>query len=155
MIYGVTGPAVLLEDTWRWHVRAVVKRNVLRSKKNKLVSGVAYGVDTEAIIAVWGLIPFENLILTVPGTCRHNYALVDKAENSGAIIIRVPNRHTVGETYLARDDETVRQLGQHGKLLAFPRTPDPILRSGTWATIRRASKAGNTIRYYPFSAVRV
>src|SRR5436305_8261656 len=124
MILAVTGPHLLHRDDQKFYVRRIVKRAVLQRKNNKLVSGVAYGADTEAILAVWGLIPFENLILTVPGTCQHNYALVDKAQECGATIIKVKNKHSVSGTYMARNDETIRQLGPKGVLLAFPPTRD-------------------------------
>lgn len=148
MIFGVTGQHQLLTPDERWYVQKVIKRNVLRNKRNKLVSGCAFGVDTEAVIAVWGLLPFENLILTIPGTAPHNWGLAEQAAELGAIIIKCDTLHTVGKTYLARDDETIAQLTPHGRLLAFPRAPTPY-RSGTWATINRAKKAGVRIRMYP------
>lgn len=148
MIYGVTGPHRLLAENEKFYVRRIVKRNVLRNPNNKLVSGMAFGVDTEAIIAVWGLMPFENIICTIPGTCNHNRDLAEKLTELGAVIINVPNKHTVGQTYLARDDVTVAQVGPHGRMLAFPNKENEEQRSGTWATIRRAYAANVRTRLY-------
>lgn len=150
MIYGVTGPHRLLSEREAQCVRTVVKRNVLRNRRrNKLVSGLAFGVDTEAVLAVWGLIPFEHIICTIPGTCNHNRDLAERLAKLGAVMIHVPNQHTVGKTYLARDAETVAQVGPLGRMLAFPNTEHEEQRSGTWATIRRAWAAGVRTRLYP------
>jgi hypothetical protein len=149
--YGVTGPDMLLTPAQAQYVRRNVKRNVIGSNgghklNNKLVSGMAYGIDTEAVMAVWGMLPMRHLICTVPGTCLHNQVLVERAYQAGAEIVLVPNEHTVGETYMARNDATVDRIDV---LLAFPRTLKEVMRSGTWATVRRARKAGVKVRYYP------
>lgn len=153
MIYGVTGQHQLLTQDEQHFVQRVVKRNVLRNKKNKLVSGMAFGVDTEAILAVWGILPFENIICVVPGTAPHNWGLVDQLEKLGAVIIKSPTLHTVGRTYLHRDTVMVQQITTKGRLLAFPRQPTPY-RSGTWATINRANRLNTKVRMYPFSSIK-
>lgn len=151
MVYGVTGQHQLLTEEQSRHVRRIVKRTVLRRpEQNELVSGVAFGVDTEAIIAVWGLMPFENITCVVPGTCNHNRGLVERCERAGANIVVVPNRYSVSETYLARDDKLVELVRT---LLGFPRRRT-FYRSGTWATINRANKAGKRVRLYPFDTLR-
>lgn len=147
--FGVTGISMLLTEEERDYVHRIVKRTVLpRKRKNVLVSGMAFGVDTEALLAVWGLLPFENMVCVVPGTCNHNRGLFARAAEAGAQLIVTPNLHTVGETYLHRDDVVVENLDV---LMAFPKTPSEILRSGTWATVRRARKANKKVRYYPLT----
>lgn len=148
MIFGVTGQHQLLTQEEKWFVQRIVKRNVLRNKQNKLVSGVAFGVDTEAVIAVWGILPFENIILTVPGTAQHNYGLVVQAAKAGATIIKCPTLHTAAKTYLNRDDVTAEMITPKGILLAFPRKPT-FYRSGTWAQINKSTKLGTRVRKYP------
>lgn len=145
--YGVAGPVSITEAQAKY-VRKIVHRAVLgvHRRKNTLASGVAFGADTEALIAVWGLIPFKNMLLCVPGTCNHNRTIVEKAKAVGAQEFIVPNQHTVSATYMARNDLTITKLDI---LLAFPMTNEEEVRSGTWATIRRARKAGKKVRYYP------
>lgn len=151
MIFGVTGQHQLLSTEESVYVRHVVKRWVVKKRKNHtLVSGMAFGVDTEAILGVWGLIPFENIICVVPGTAPHNYGLVDQCEKAGAVIIKCDTLHTVGKTYLHRDDVAVEQITPKGTLLAFPRQTT-FYRSGTWATINRAKKVHTRVRMYPLT----
>jgi hypothetical protein len=50
--------------------------------------------------------------------------------------------------YMKRNDVLVAHADV---LLAFPKTPQEELRSGTWATIRRARKAGVEVRLFPLS----
>lgn len=160
MDFAVTGTSRLLTPEEQRYVQRIVKRTLLKSRgdvnkrratKHTLASGMAFGVDTQALLAVWGLLPFEQIRCIVPGTCIHNRPLVEKAAGLGAEIIIVQNRHTVSETYMARNDRVVAPPTR--ALLAFPNTPDEEARSGTWATIRRARKAGIRIRIYPLSSV--
>ena len=150
MIYAVTGKHTMLTEEEKWYVRKIVKRNVLRRKSNKLVSGMAFGVDTEAILAVWGLLPFENITCTVPGTAQHNWGLVERLEGLGANIIKCPTLHTARDTFLNRDKVTIDQLprSSRGVLLGFPNKPT-FYRSGTWATINEAERQGKKFRLYP------
>lgn len=163
MNYGVTGPREL---TPRQTV--MVERVVLALKDcGELVSGAAEGVDSCCAYAAEEAsslrIPFIRLTIPriQPSSKERvrilpcNQDLVRHANRAALHYRSKPLRwvvemaepgRTVSEGYLKRDDLTV---ARSQILLAFPKTPVEEQRSGTWATVRRARKAGIEIRFYP------
>ena len=117
----------------------------IRKGDAEFTSGCAWGGDTAGLRAARE-ISFPLIRLTVPSEWHHE-ALVWQFENeiaphySGRIIVeRVPGG------YMRRNDRTISHTDT---LLAFPETATQEIRSGTWATVRRARKAGCEVRFYP------
>jgi predicted Rossmann fold nucleotide-binding protein DprA/Smf involved in DNA uptake len=129
--YGVTGTTGLMPD------EVPIVHEVIRNLTGvKLfTTGGAYGVDTEAAIAAWKYQSYNRLQVCVPTGKAYN-----EATRKLGKVIEVPGG------YMARNDAIV---AHSDVLLAFPRTREEVVRSGTWATIRRARKAGVEVRLYP------
>lgn len=101
---------------------------------DKFVSGCAYGVDTETANAVVNYWPGARLHLVVPARpC--NKSLIRLSKLPQVSVEHMPS----GTTYLDRNDRMI-ELADY--LIAFPRNFEEKLRSGTWATIRRARTKG-------------
>lgn len=132
MRYGVTGTTGLLTE------QVPIVHGVIRALKDVdlFTTGGAYGVDTEAAIAALRYHPQRRVHqICVPVGCRYNEDTTLLGE-----VIEVPGG------YIARNDAIV---AHSDILLAFPRTRQEVLRSGTWATVRRAHKAGVEVRLFP------
>jgi hypothetical protein len=147
--FAVTGTSRLLITEERMYIRRIVREHLLTKRGKprahaRLVSGAALGVDSEAVLAVWDLLPFNRVRLWVPGTAHHNYALVERTRMRGGEITVVDNAHTPGATYMARNDAVVADCDH---LLAFPSAAKPY-RSGTWATINRARRANKQVSIF-------
>lgn len=110
----------------------------------ELTSGAQEGVDSVSVLA--GADAFPLVRLTVPEGCPCNDDLIALGEIKGWEIYRVPWAGSKSATFLKRNVVTVSFAHV---LHAFPATLVPILRSGTWSTIRRAIEQGIEIRYYP------
>lgn len=109
-------------------------------------TGAAYGIDSAAYWCALAVAP-EHVKHTVmvPQGKWYNQDLVLYAKQEGHNIVGVPGG------YLKRDDALVEGADL---LLAFPQSGDEVLRSGTWATIRRARKRNMTIRMKPLDELR-
>jgi hypothetical protein len=131
-----TGPTELsrLEEKY-------VRSQVAGLRADRFVSGAATGVDTVAIMAAWEYLNRSEFYLTVPDRW-HNGGLVNYARMEGWTIEYVPGG------YMPRNDRTVELADE---LHAFPETPVPVLRSGTWATIRRAERKGIPVIFHPLT----
>lgn len=93
--------------------------------EDTLVTGGAYGVDTAATI--WAASEGIAVALYVPRDLLWNRRL---AEIAGVeVVAEVPG------TYMDRNDALADSSAT--KLVAFPDTKRTVLRSGTWATVRR------------------
>lgn len=110
-------------------------------RADRFVSGAAIGVDTVAILAAWEYLVRAEYYLIVPDRW-HNGALVNFGRENGWTIEYVPGG------YMPRNDRTIELADE---LHAFPETPVPVLRSGTWATIRRAERKGIPVVYHPLT----
>lgn len=108
---------------------------------DRFVSGCANGVDTVAALSAWSEHWTAKHLLLVPEAKYHNERLVLYMGKHPDVEVR-----QVPGGYLKRDDAIVKESNE---LVAFPRTAREILRSGTWATIRRARKAGVPVRLFP------
>lgn len=106
-----------------------------------LITGGARGVDTVAALAARDFHPgVEQRIIYPDG--RWNEDLREQVP--GATFYP-------GGSYMERNDALV----EHADLLiAFPRTEHEVLRSGTWATVRRARKRGVEVRLHPLDSIR-
>ena len=102
--------------------------------------GGAFGVDTWCASVATALYPEAAHILHVPLGCRWNERLERLYEFDEVIYVE--------GGYMKRNDSLVEAAG---RLLAFPKTANEVLRSGTWATIRRARKAGVPVLMFPLS----
>jgi hypothetical protein len=108
-------------------------------------TGAAYGIDT---IAFWAAISYDNSAvhrICYPAGEWYNRELLARIrakDGPGAVL------ESVSGGYMKRNDRLVDGASM---LLAFPETPEEQRRSGTWATIRRARKAGVEVRLYPLS----
>lgn len=114
-----------------------VRDRVARASAALYVSGAAFGVDTVAALAAVEFFPAARHRVYVPGAW-HNEAAVDELHGRGAEVVRVPAGSSRAESYMARN---VRIVADCDVLLAFPYDSGEELRSGTWATVRRARKA--------------
>lgn len=117
---------------------------VVALKADRFVSGAAQGVDTSAILQAWGYHAGERgaeARLVVPEGCAYNVRLVNYFRGRQDVAIEF-----VYGGYMKRNDRLVELADT---LVAFPRTRQEVLRSGTWATIRRARKAGIPVELYP------
>lgn len=127
-----------------------VIRNLGTAVLFNVVTGAAKGVDTLAAYYAYAYAPGHN-VLVVPAA-PHNLEIVKFAHEHFFEIIRldsVPGGNS--PNYMARNDKMI-ELADH--LIAFPETSKEVLRSGTWATIRRARKKGIPIDIYPLNVVR-
>lgn len=142
---GFTGPLELNEPGERFVSRTVAAL----CDFDCFVSGAAYGVDTAAGLAAAELFPDAMHRVYVP-QAWHNEAAVAQLRERGAEVIEVapgPNG-----PYMARNDAMVADRAVE-QLVGFPHTAAERLRSGTWATIRRARKAGLRVVLHPLSEV--
>lgn len=103
-------------------------------------TGAAAGVDTAAYFACVAALPHANHRVFVPQGCRYNQDLVLFAKQEGHDVVGIEGG------YLKRDDALIDGANL---LLAFPNSMQEVLRSGTWATIRRAWKANVPVHYWP------
>lgn len=135
MRYVVTGPHENVTTGQLWYVRSIVGG---LKDVDEFTSGGAWKVDTAASVAAWLAHTRAHHRVVLPEGLPYDPAW--DAPMSGVEIVRVPGG------YMARNDALVT----YGDvLLAFPPTASEVLRSGTWATIRRARAAGLEVRYFP------
>lgn len=133
--YVVTGPVVLgLPPARHRAINVVANAITALDDVDVFTTGGAHGIDTIAALLAWSAHPDAYHRVVLPDQPYH--PLWDNPP-SGFSITRVPGG------YMARNDALVT----YGDvLLAFPKSATERLRSGTWATIRRARKAGLDIR---------
>jgi hypothetical protein len=122
----------------------------LQVRPKEFVTGACWGVDTHA--ARLGLALWKNGAhrIVVPNAA-HNEELVsefevlENAAGRGQPSVTI-ERMPAGTGYMERND---RLVALADILLAFPSTRYEVVRSGTWATVRRARKAGVSIMVTP------
>lgn len=140
MRYSVTGVALPRDNG---HARGLILTTLkeLAPKPFEFTTGGAFGVDTiaaEMASSLYdaGLWPSCLLRLNCPADEPYNV-------QTRRLVHEV---RPIAGSYMDRNDALVADCDV---LLAFPATPREVLRSGTWATIRRARKAGKEIRFFP------
>lgn len=107
---------------------------------SEFTTGAAEGIDTLAAhigLEVWGLQRTLHRVC-IPAGVYYHPCWEDPPS------FYVVERVTGG--YMKRND---RLVDHADVLLAFPRNRNEYLRSGTWATVRRARKRGIEVRIYP------
>ena len=143
MRYGITGVRDIGDQRTpaREHALRVIAWALMDLEDvTEVTTGAQYGVDTQAFFIASELHPDAHHRVCVPAGVPHNEHLVRIARIHGREVVEVPGG------YLARND---RIVASSDVLVAFPRTENEELRSGTWATIRRARRAGIQIRLHP------
>src|SRR5687768_11779401 len=105
-------------------------------------SGGAFGIDTFAYEEAKMGYPDATHRVYLPAGERYNRRIEVQATKDGDEVILVEGG------YMKRNDALIANCDV---LLAFPNSEREELRSGTWAAIRRARKAGKIIRLYPLS----
>lgn len=113
---------------------------------NTIVSGCAPGVDSDWIEFAAMHWPDSAIELVVPAA-PHNQRLVEhfrRRYRARVTIKRMPARPgwSNSEIYMERNGELQHRADV---LFAFPSQPREVLRSGTWATVRRFKKVGKPI----------
>ena len=136
-----TGP-VEITDVETFAVRCALERV---APADVYISGAAFGVDTAAALAAADLYPAAEHRVYVPAAW-HNEAVVAQLRDRGATVVEVERAHSTAASYMARNDLMVADCTA---LIGFPYTLAEELRSGTWATIRRARRSRRAIRLFP------
>lgn len=146
MRYSFTGPT---EATGIERHKAVYRVLARLDVDNdtEFTTGGAFGIDTIAFFEAMGNYPTAKHRVCVPDGEPYNTIVSasahDAAERGQNVeVIYVPGG------YMKRNDALVAHCDV---LLAFPPTAQEQLRSGTWATIRRARKAGKEVLMYPLA----
>jgi hypothetical protein len=145
MRYSATG-ITELTPRGRAKVRYAVKQ---LPEVEELTSGAAFGTDTEFALSGIRYHPDALHRLVVPAA-PHNQRLVEQfvglSDQHNIAIEFGPVFVKYGEAYMARNDMLVAHCET---LEAFPKTEHEVLRSGTWATVRRALKAEKVVVLHP------
>lgn len=146
MRYSVTGVSRQLTAAERALVRRVIAD--LRDA-TEITTGCAEGVDTVAHIAAMHSQTHVYKRLCVPAA-PHNTALVtmQRQWHDHVIVERCLAGSTNADSYMIRNGRLVNHADV---LIAFPATDKEELRSGTWATIRRARRAGIDVEVHPLA----
>jgi len=108
------------------------------SVPEEFTTGGPYGVDT--IAAEYGFQIYRHRCSIFRLCYPRGFAYNERTQDYANLIMAIDGG------YLKRDDALVRYCNV---LAAFPRTSNEERRSGTWATIRRARKAGRFIMVFP------
>lgn len=103
-------------------------------------TGAAVGVDTYAYEYAVKHFPRARHCLYVPAGSFHNLEVVRTAKEAEHEV------YLIEGGYMARNDALVANADI---LIAFPQGPQEVLRSGTWATVRRAIKKGIPVQVHP------
>jgi hypothetical protein len=140
-IVAFTGPR-RISRVEAYAVRCAVERI---APADVYISGAAFGADTAAGLAAMEFHPEAEHRVYIP-VARHNTDVVAAMRRRGAVIVQVPAAGSVAASYLERDDWMVAECTA---LAGFPYTLEEELRSGTWATIRRARRARRGVRLFP------
>lgn len=113
------------------------------------ITGAAFGVDTAAHIISTNRHRGATHRVAVPAA-MHNEDLVRQAAEAGCSILYAAKGRTAAESYMLRNDLLVAECDV---LIAVPETAEEVMRSGTWATVRRARDAGREVRLRPRDGV--
>jgi hypothetical protein len=114
---------------------------LVEEEPTDVFTGGAYGIDTIAAIAAVHQWPEAHHRLIVPEGCDWNEQLPSILPGTVAV-------HRITGGYMKRNDVLIADATT---LLAFPATATEQLRSGTWATIRRARQRELDVRIYPLT----
>lgn len=116
-------------------------------------SGGAGGIDSIFAVEARRLWPDVPLEFVVPADAPYNRHLVRLMAETDPLVtvtyIEAPEGASLSERYMRRNDALVAKPTD--RLLAFPPSRTEELRSGTWATVRRARKALVSVIYFPLN----
>lgn len=148
MRYAITGTHRSLTGDESEYVYQIIKA---LHDPTEITTGAARGVDTVAFYAsvhAWPdkVKPYKRIV--VPAA-PHNSILIGSpkaARADGAIIEYAEEGKSNRQSYMLRNE---RMIDHADMLVAFPNTGREELRSGTWATIRRARLAGIPVVLHP------
>ena len=151
MRYSVTGTSNLSRiGTYGFTVIYDVLMDL--SDPTEFTTGGAVGIDSWACaiaLKIFGGTLHRLVIPAAPYNEETVAQFIEKGPNLGGRIIefmpRVPGKRA-NYHYMARNDRLVEYADV---LLAFPLTEEEEVRSGTWATVRRARKVGIPVEIYP------
>ena len=163
MRYGITGPAEGLTENQERFVADTTLFVLMDSEPmpTEFWSGCAHVVDSIGVYAAErARVPLIGL--SVPRVQERgyerplpsNYKELIKhlgVANYPCVVEEAPPGKDASDGYMKRNSLTVSKID---RLLAFPPTSTPTLRSGTWATIRRARNAGIDIYFYPLNGAK-
>lgn len=140
MLLAITG----LSNTAGYDAERII-REALESYTDVegIATGGAFGVDTLAIKLAKQIHPHAERPLYYPVERRWN----EETKKYATELIPVMG------SYLDRDDRLAAypKLTTCGRMAAFPKNNNEIVRSGTWATVRRARKLGVPVDIFPLS----
>lgn len=137
--YAFTGPARALSTA----EQALIHRTLLGlAAPTAFITGGAEGVDTAVAYEAAVLYPGAELLVIAPDAPWSGWA------PSGATLAQAPSGRTKAEAYMKRNDMLVAECDE---LVAFPERLVEALRSGTWATVRRARAAGRPVNVVPLN----
>lgn len=147
MIWVFTGESALssAEDEFVRGRLAWMSQTAIRPG-DVIVTGAAYGVDSVVAMYFHEYRPGLRQFIYYP-SARHNMKLVSQAARGRwATVRRVDPPYTgasSGACYMARNSAMVNHGGKpyDTVVVGFPRTKRELIRSGPWATVRRARKA--------------
>ncbi len=133
MIYGVTGTRKIAPE------QNIIVRKAIEELDDidTLITGGAYGVDTQAAYA--GYLYHRNC---------HRLIYIPKGKWHNPVTYEYGEVFPVAGGYMARNQAIADDCDI---LLAFPQTADEQWRSGTWATVRKARKANKEVIILPIN----
>jgi hypothetical protein len=139
MRYSVSGVSRPLYGVEIMHIRSVLEgcREV-----TEFTTGGARGVDTAAAFLAQAVHPLAKHRVLLPDQPYH--PVWDTPGSARDFEVK-----RISGGYMARNDALVACADI---LIAFPERPDEEVRSGTWATVRRARKAGITVVLAPLES---
>lgn len=125
---------------------------------DEFVYGGANGVDSVCVSKMIRRFPTAEHTIYLPGA-PYNLTATLRAADAGARLVPVPAKATRSASYMARNDAMVAHgrdylTGGTATCLAFPHTAKEAARgvsAGTWATVRRARKAGIPVEVFPLN----
>lgn len=138
--YAFTGVARALSPEEVERVREAVRA---LTDGSVFVTGGAVGVDSLVAAAAAEFFPEARHLVIAPA------APWSERVPEGAELRYAAAGRTDPDSYMLRNDALVAEADV---LIAFPEGAREVLRSGTWATVRRARKAGRPVRIFPLRA---
>jgi hypothetical protein len=153
-VLGFSGESRELSQAERAYVIRTVLERVKYLKPEAVVTGGAAGVDTLVAMAIDEWVPSIHQMVCYPTRIdcrpvRWNAAL--KQDLPHATFHAAQPGHTDSDAYMNRNDDLVYACE---RLIAFPATRAVRIRSGTWATVRRARRLDMPIEIWPLSEAK-
>jgi predicted Rossmann fold nucleotide-binding protein DprA/Smf involved in DNA uptake len=115
-----------------------------------IMTGCAYGIDTYVPYAAIEIWPKIKVICVIPAAPHNDEFVRDIIQRSGTELVHMYAYEgmTNTERYMDRNDELAKRADE---LAAFPHTKSEVIRSGTWATVRRFRKLNKPVHIFPIN----